>query len=578
MSDERPWEDYADPLALPPRGAAGPAGASAAEVGYGEDIAKGTAGGLGRMTAGTLGLGGTLGNVARWGAGKAGIPEAYIDTAAKGAKALGGALPALGFFTGPDAGQVQSKIEEYTGKFYEPKTIPGQYASTIAEFAPGMFLGGGGIIPRVVNTVLGAIGSETAGQITKGTAAEPYARFAGGFAGGFGGGRAITPTAPASPARQAAVATLEREGIPVTAGQRTGSKPIQWLEATAADMPGSAGRAAELQGNQAAAYERAITDRVFPRAEIRQRGIPDDASLPRPDVMNEGMLALGDRFNQISGANVMQSSPQLRAALDRRVANYQRDVLPSMRTNDVPHIRDNIFDQLLQGQGQIPGGVYQHTRSRLGKAAKATTDTELATALRGMRDDLDAAFARGLPPGDAARWADTNRRYANAKQIESAVAAASENLSPQRVAQAVRSRRAGQAARGQGDLDELARAASMVIKPMPQSGTAPRTAWQSLFNLPTMLASGGGLAGSMLGPLGIAAGAALPFAASRLALSGPVQRYLGNQAMPQNARDMVAQTLMQQAVSQPSGVDRNRAQREAYDKKRADELRRLGLR
>ena len=40
------------------------------------------------------------------------------------------------------------------------------------------------------------------------------------------------------------------EGIPLTAGQRTGSKPIQWAESVAADMPGSAGRAQQLQAEQ----------------------------------------------------------------------------------------------------------------------------------------------------------------------------------------------------------------------------------------------------------------------------------------------------------------------------------------
>jgi hypothetical protein len=53
-----------------------------------------------------------------------------------------------------------------------------------------------------------------------------------------------------------------------------------------------------------------------------------------------------------------------------------------------------------------------------------------------------------------------------------------------------------------------------------------------------------------------------------LATSRLGQAYLGNRAMPQNMRDILAQTMMQQAISQPSGVERNRAEREAYEKRR----------
>jgi len=52
-----------------------------------------------------------------------------------------------------------------------------------------------------------------------------------------------------------------------------------------------------------------------------------------------------------------------------------------------------------------------------------------------------------------------------------------------------------------------------------------------------------------------------------LATSRLGQAYLGNRALPQSMRDVLAQTLAQQAISQPSGVARNRAEREAYRKK-----------
>jgi len=580
VSDERPWEDFANPIGQR-FGAATDAPAAEPEVGYGEDIAKGAAGGLGRGVAGTIGLPGTVGDLAHAGLAKAGLSEDAIGYGKRAVQALGTALPALRLFaSGPNAGQVQKAMEDYTGPLYQPKTLPGKYASTIAEFAPAALIpGGGGVGARIVNTIASAVASETAGQLTEGTPAEPYARFVAGMAAGPAAAKVITPAAPASAARQAAVAALEREGIPVTAGQRTGSKPIQYMESNAADMPFSAGRAAEMNAAQAAAIDRAFTGRAFDPAELQARGLPPDASLPRTDVMATGRQTLSDRYTQLSQANALRSDPQLQRDLMAAQTAYERNVLPSQRTRDVEAMRNDIVDALVTGQGQMPGGVYQATRSQLGTNAQGVANTQpyLATALRDMRGALDRGMQRGLSPQDAARWTDTNRRWGNMKQLESAVATAGENLSPAKVAQSVRSGRVGQAARGAGDMDELARAAALVIKPPPNSGTAARLGMQKLFNIPAWLAAGGGAAaGSPLGPIGAAVGAAAPFVASRLALSRPGQAYLGNQLMPQNVRDIIAQEMVQQGMSQPEGIARNQTERDAYEKKRRDDRRRRG--
>jgi hypothetical protein len=567
MSEEKPWEDYTDPLGQ--KAAPVAAGPAAPEVGYTEDIAKGAAGGLGR---GVSGLAGLPGDAAEYGARS-------IDWVARkfGAEPRAPRAPTYG------SADVKKAIENYTGEFYEPKTLPGQYASTIVEFAPAALVpGGGGVGARVFNTIAGGLASESAGQLTKDTAAEPWARGIAGVAAAPLAGKLVTPAAPASAARQAAVGVFEREGIPVSAGARTGSKPVQWLEANAADMPGSAGRAAEMQATQAAAFDRAVTGRLFDPAELRARGVPEGVNLPDPRAVNAGRQSLSDEYTRLS-QNQLRSDPQLQRDLLAAQTNYERSALPSQRAGgvrDVEQLRNDIVDNLLQGQGAMPGDVYQATRSRLGTLARGVpNDAPLSGALRDMRGALDTAMQRGLPPAEAAAWALNNRRYANMKQLEPAVARAGENLSPQAVAQTVRARRPGQYAAQQGDLDELSKAGAMLMKPMPQSGTAARLGMQKLFNIPAWLAAGGGAgAGGLVGgPIGAAAGAAAPFVASRLALSRPGQAYLGNQAMPQNARDAVAQALLQQAISQPGGIARNQAARTDYEQKRRDDLRKMGL-
>jgi hypothetical protein len=80
---------------------------------------------------------------------------------------------------------IQSAIESKTGKFYEPQTVAGQYAQTAGEFAPALLGGGEGLLSKLATRVAApAVASETAGQVTKGTALEPYARIGGAIAGG----------------------------------------------------------------------------------------------------------------------------------------------------------------------------------------------------------------------------------------------------------------------------------------------------------------------------------------------------------------------------------------------------------
>src|SRR4029077_8817665 len=130
-----------------------------------------------------------------------------------------------------------------------------------------------------------------------------------------------------------------------------------------------------------------------------------------------------------------------------------------------------------------------------------------------------------------------NQRWGNMRQLEAGLAGSSlEGMTPAKFAQAVRSGRGSMAARGGGDMDELARAASTVIKPYPSSGTSQREGVKNLWNLGTLAAGLG--TGSAYGIIpGLAAWAA-PHAVSRFVVSEPGQRYLSNQVIPRTGRDL----------------------------------------
>lgn len=68
---------------------------------------------------------------------------------------------------------------------YQPQTKAGAYARTINQFTPAS-LAPGGAVRRAANVVVPAVASEAAGQATKGTPAEPYARIVAALAAGGG--------------------------------------------------------------------------------------------------------------------------------------------------------------------------------------------------------------------------------------------------------------------------------------------------------------------------------------------------------------------------------------------------------
>jgi len=160
------------------------------------------------------------------GVGLAGLPG---DLAELGARGIDRATQYIGGKLGvdvaprPDApptygsSDIQKGIEGVTGQFYEPKTTAGEYAQTAGEFLPAMIGGPESLAAKAATRVVGpAVASETAGQLTKGTVAEPYARIAGGVLGGVGATMAANRAAAA--AAHTAVPTSDELRVAAQAG------------------------------------------------------------------------------------------------------------------------------------------------------------------------------------------------------------------------------------------------------------------------------------------------------------------------------------------------------------------------
>lgn len=168
-------------------------------VSMGEDVAKSAGIGVVKGGIGLMGAPGDFRELLSAGvdfaAQKLGLDPAktqqFKEAMYEGAKLSPGPLRMVA--NTPSSANIQKMIEGQTGEFYKPQTTAGEYAQTIGEFAPAAFGAPGGVVARTARVAIPAVTSEAAGQATKGTQAEPYARFAGALAGGIGTALASRP-------------------------------------------------------------------------------------------------------------------------------------------------------------------------------------------------------------------------------------------------------------------------------------------------------------------------------------------------------------------------------------------------
>lgn len=336
--------------------------------------------------------------------------------------------------------------------------------------------------------------------------------------------RAITPmTIP--PERQAAIAALEREGVPLSAGQRTGSTPLRYAESIFGDAPLAGGKASALMEAQGEAF----TDAAMRRVGASGRATPDNVSAVRDRI--------GKTFNDLSARNVVQADRQVGRELGQTLREYDI-VLPPDQKKIVGDLAASIVERYQAHNGALPGRDYQTIRSRLSRVAQSNRikDPDFADAIRGLRDALDNNMARSIAPDDAKAWQQARREWGNLKVIERAGSAAGENaaaglISPQQLRIAASQgagNRAGYA-RGEGDFAELARAGNVAMTPLPNSGTGQR-------NMMAGQVGGGGASLATGDPLMAAIIGLGPSVFGRALWSGPVQQYLSNQAITPAAR------------------------------------------
>lgn len=507
---------------------------AAPSMGAGEvaaDVAKSGGIGLVKGGIGAVGAAGDLRTAAGAGVDAAGSMLGFDPSTVKNAASKIASLTpitnALNY--APTSQDIQSKIEGAVGtEFYKPKTTLGEYAQTAGEFAPAALGGEGSLIARGARVLLPAAASESAGQITKGSSLEPWARTAAAILTPAAGAAARRVASPfqIDPARQRLINVLEGEGVDsLTAGQRTGNKSLQYAESILGDGPFSGGRASEIQQQG---------QRQFTEAAMRRAGGGADAA---PETLRANNTRLGNEFERLSNSHDLVPDNHFIDDITHAVRDY-RNVPPSQQRAIVQGYVDDVIEHI--NHGQMPGPQYQEMRSRLSRQANSLrqSDPTLSDTLRDFRNALDNAMGRSIPAAEQAAWQTARREYGSQKVIEKAASRAGEataegQVTPANLRNTAAAENRGAYARGEGDFSELGRAGVGVMSPLPNSGTAQRNLATDILKIPATATIG------------------------RLLMSGPMQNYLSNQRFApmqggEAARRALANALLA-AETSPSG-------------------------
>lgn len=373
----------------------------------------------------------------------------------------------------------------------------------------------GEALPLVAAPIMGAGMAATAasaalpGLIEYGTGEERLARGAMGAAGGAVGraagnaiARVIKPTATISGAQQGANAAADRLGVKLTAGEASGNRALRWAEGASADMPLASGIASKrIAGN-----EKAIS-----QAATRALGAQAD------EVSEAALAAARDRISGeyeriLTPLKIDLSNKSTMAELNAVTGSK---VLKSLRDEGV----DSLLTEIKQvaASGPVDGAWFQQNKTALDMAIRSAYNSGksgAAKSLEMVEKTLDRAARKAMGADESAAYDAARKQWANLRMLETGKVVEGGKVMPGRLRSAMEARYKAAMKEGKikGELADIASLAD-VIRPMPQSGTAPRAIYSGMM---------GGAA--MMEPITAAGMLAAP--ATLQAISPAMRRYM----------------------------------------------------
>jgi hypothetical protein len=420
---------------------------------YGEDIAKSLPADAAGLVSGTLGLPGDVSNLLAHGSAAA---SDYL------AQKMGfdkGPAPAASVL--PTSNSIQQNIEGATGPLYQPQTGPGRVVQNAINFAPAVIGGPETLIAKILSRVaVPAVASEAAGELTKGTVAEPYARVGGALLGGAGASKtanmladskainAATPSLAAikSEASNAYDALTSRNvALPVPqavldtlAGDITTTLNNRGIRPSTADKIHAA--ISEIR-SPATAGQADVADLVAARQNVKSLlGSPDankaGAAVALPKIEAAIENSSPGTMAQIRDADKNWGAVRANEALDKKLARADlRASGADSGMNIGNKIRQKVADLLLSNEARF---LPTETKADLEKIVRGTmTQNVLRHAGNllggggglGMLASGTAGYeAGGVPGAVAAALAGRGFKMANNKMVANQAARTAQNI------------------------------------------------------------------------------------------------------------------------------------------------------
>lgn len=461
---------------------------------------------------------------------------------------------------------VQSNIEKSTGPLYQAQTGPGKVAQTAIEFAPSAMGGSGNLIGNIAKGAGAGATSELAGQAAENAGYKeyaPWARFGGAFLGGAiptMARRTVTPF-PASDERTNFVNLLNNKigsGMPMTAGQKTGSPFLQGLEGQNMNSVAAPNWIKTLPEQQAAGFTKgAMSSMGSPASDASaanlRGGVQNLSSSYDPLIKNSEVI--GAPFDALQ-----KSLGDIRKNFTRVAGTDKSKALDEV-VNDIKHGAQG--PQASSTVASIPGERYQYLRQSIANKIETATTPSEKNSLVEMRSALDKAMSDSLPAEQAAKLKELNTQWANSQIIKDSVISPEGTISPKDLGASVLRNRGREAYNldKAGELGPYARAGESVLKipEAPPHGSHPiaHTAGALIGGAPGFAMGGvqGAEAGGVLGMF------ALPHmvdalrqnpVTARLLFNKGTQGYLGNQNwMPNSATTMDPQLVARLLATAP---------------------------
>jgi hypothetical protein len=301
---------------------------AAPQVGMAEDAAKSIGSGLGNATIGTLGA---LGDLTDYGAKGIEAASNYLSDKLGMARYQRPQQPSV-LNNIPTSASLRATVTNpIVSPDYEPQSTLGGYLKTGAELAPALIGGPESLGAKLFTRVaVPAVVSETAGQLTKGTDAEPLVRFVGALVGAGGAGKFANAMTEARAVRAATPALADVKSEASNAYDALTSRnvaiplPQSTLDNLASDITTTLNNRG-IRPSTAASIHAAIDEIKTPATA----GAADVADLVAARQNVKGLLSAPDAnragasiaLNKIEGA-IEQASPGTMAKINEADKNW----------------------------------------------------------------------------------------------------------------------------------------------------------------------------------------------------------------------------------------------------------------